>query len=95
MWLAGCQPLGQIAPEPVEPRIAHLQEATDIGGFLLVEECRRLGAVAITPRRPVALAFEKSQCDERVEKVVDRPRMKPQPLPDLGTGHRVVAEVAE
>src|SRR6476469_357118 len=95
LGLPGLQRLGQLTPEPVEPLAAHLEEPADVGGTLFVEECRRLGAVAIAAIRTVAIAFEESQRDEGIEEVVGRPRVKSQPFADFLARHRLSAEVAE
>ena len=45
---AGAQRLGQVAPEPVQPRVEHLQDAADVPRARLVEERRGRGGVGGT-----------------------------------------------
>ena len=72
--LAGFERFGQVAPEPVEPRVGHLEEAAEIGRTLLVEECRRPGGGAVATAGAVAVAVQESQGDKSVEEVIDRAR---------------------
>ena len=95
LWRAGLQRLGQVAPEPVEPGVDHLEEAADVGRTLVIEESSRLGAVAIAARSPIAVPFENPQCDQRVEEVMDRARMETHPCAEFLTCHRAAAEVTE
>jgi hypothetical protein len=88
LGLAGLERLGQLTPEPIGSVVAHLEEPSDVAGAVLVEERRRLGAVAVAPVGPLPIAIEEAQRDQRVEKVVDRPRMKPEPCTGFLTRHR-------
>src|SRR5258705_29951 len=81
--LAGLECLSQFTPDPVEPGVAHLEESPNIGGALLVEERRRLGAVAIAAVGPLPFALEEAQCDQGVEEVVYGARVQREPRTDF------------
>jgi hypothetical protein len=93
--LAGLERLSEVTPEPVGPGVAHLEEPPDIGGALRVEERRRFGTVAVAAVGALSIALEEAQRDQRVEKVVDRPRVQPEPCTDFLTRHRRATQMAE
>src|SRR5204863_2065816 len=69
---AGLEALGERAPEAVEPRVAHLEEAAEIGRLAAVQEELGLGGIAVLG----ALAVEHPQRDQGVQEVADAPRVK-------------------
>ena len=58
LGLAGLQRFGEIAPEAIEPRIGHLEDAADVGRAALVQKCRGLGGVAVAAIPAVPVAFQ-------------------------------------
>ena len=58
-----------------EALVCHFKHAADVGGLALVEKNVAGWCVCIA----AILAFEKSQRDERIEKVTRGTRMQPQP----------------
>ena len=67
-----------MAPESVQAVIGHLQEPADIRRLAFVEE----EVCAWRVRVDAIATFEKAQCDESVQKIPVRPRMKAKPVPD-------------
>ena len=75
-WLAGSERFGQVVPELEEPRVEHDEDAADIARAVLVEEQRAFRRVKILRGRTVALTFQESHCNERIEKVRDGTRVE-------------------
>jgi hypothetical protein len=68
--------LGQRVPEPVEPRVCHLQDPADVGRLLPVEE--QLGIVCIRVHAVIATVQE-PECHERIKEVERAALMQPKP----------------
>jgi hypothetical protein len=73
--LAGAQALGQRAPERVQPRVAHLEDAAGVRGLGLVEEEVRVARVAVLRLLTGPVALEHLQGHQRVEEVAGRARV--------------------
>ena len=93
--LACLQRFGQVAPERIEPGVGHLEEATDVGRALLVQERRRLRRVAIPSVVAVAVAPEEPERHECVEEVVDAAPVQAKASAELFTAHGLVTELGE
>src|SRR6201996_6398149 len=82
---------GEVAPEMVETGVGHLEQATDVGGLVLVEKvggARGVGVVSV-------VALEAVEGDESVEEVAGRARMKADAAADAGEGLRTICEHGE
>ena len=95
LWLARPQCLGQVAPEAVQARVGHLEQPTDVGRRVLVEERRGVGGVRVLGVIAVAIARQEPERDERVEEVRPAARMEPDPVAELRRRHRRRAERRE
>jgi hypothetical protein len=89
------QRLGEVAPEPIQPRVGHLEDPADVVGTALVQEGGGLGGIAVAALGTVPVPLQEPRGDERVEEVVDPARMKPQPIAYLRAGQHLVAELRE
>ena len=76
--LAGPEALGQVAPERIEPRVGHLEESAHELWAVAIEERRGLRRVPIASLGSVAVALEKAQRHQRVEKIGIRSRVQPE-----------------
>ena len=82
--LAGAEPFGQVAPEAVEPRVAHFKEAADVTGLIAVEvEIGGFG-VAVLGRVPATVLFEKADSHQCVKEVHRAAGVKSEGLAQLG-----------
>ena len=82
--LAGSERLRQVAPEWIEPRVGHFQEAAHVVGTVFVEERRRFARVAVSRIGAVAVALQKSERDQRVEEIGIRTAMQAERVLEFG-----------
>ena len=90
---AGLQAVDKVAPIRIEPVIRHFEKAPHEPGTVAVEEEPRLRSVAILRRRSVAIAFEKTKGNQRIEKIRRRARMQIEGIPQLLPCLRTAAEL--
>jgi hypothetical protein len=89
--LAGLERLGEGAPERIEARVCHLQQAADVGGLHPVEEGVGLGRVRVD----AVLALEHAEGDERIEEVVCAARMQLERAGEPLSARRAFCELRE
>ncbi len=95
LGLARPEPFGEVAPKPVKAGIDHIQEATHILGAVAVEEELRLLRITIQCLRAIALAVQKAERNQRVEKIWNCPAVQTKSIPQLVGGHGFGAECSE
>ena len=76
--LAGAKGLRQVAPEAIEPRVGHLEEAAHIARAARSRNRAVSRGVAVARVGAVAVALEKAQRHERVEEVGNRAAVQAQ-----------------
>jgi hypothetical protein len=69
--LPGAEPIGQRAPEPIEPCVTHFEDAADIGGLGPVEKLRCFCGIGVARTG----AFQHAQSHQRIEKIPRASRM--------------------
>ena len=89
------QRLGEVAPEPVQPGVAHLQHTADVGRAGFVEKCCRLRGVGVAGVRAVAVADQHPPREKGVGEVRHSPRVQAQPVFDLARRQRGRGQVGE
>jgi hypothetical protein len=89
------QSFRQVAPEGIEARVGHLEEAAHVVRTASVEELRCLGGIAVARVDAVAVTIEESECDQRVEEVRIRAAVQAERPFELRAGHGVGTQGAE
>jgi hypothetical protein len=85
--LAGLERGRQIAPERVQARIGHFEDAADIGRAAPDQETAGLRRVAVAGAGAGAIAAKQVERDQRVEEIGRGARVEAEAGFDLGAGH--------